>query len=108
MIDVWMAHAYRHPLIRRQFYRQLFWMVIAALVPGNEWMSVFGGVLGALLAAMCIGKSAFHSKMRTHAMAAFATLIVAVAVWMAIDGSQIYQEHASQEASYQIADVHAK
>ena len=108
VIDVWMAHAYRHPLIRRQFYRQLFWMVIAALVPGNEWMSVFGGVLGALLAAMCIGKSAFHSKMRTHAMAAFATLIVAVAVWMAIDGSQIYQEHASLEASYQIADVHAK
>ena len=41
-------------------------------------------------------------------MAAFATLIVAVAVWMAIDGSQIYQEHASLEASYQIADVHAK
>lgn len=87
LLDVWASRAYRHPFIRRQLLRQLFWMITALLVT-QAWVSVLGGVLGGLLAAMCCGRGSFHQEMRPHAYAAFAVLIALVSIWMALFGQQ--------------------
>lgn len=82
LLDIWIARAYRHPLIRHQLYRQLFWVVVALVLSNGAWVAVFGGILGALLTALCCGRGSFQRNVRRHAFAAVAVLIAAVGIWI--------------------------
>lgn len=96
LLDIWMARAYRHPLIRRQLLRQLFWIVVAVVLNNGAWITIFGGVLGALLSALCCGKGSFQRNVRRHAFAAVAALVTVVGIWMATSAGewQAVWEHA--------------
>lgn len=88
IFDVGLVHAYRHPLIQHQLLRQLFWVVIALLVPGNDWIPLFGGLLGGLLGAFCFGAGSFQRNLRRHAWTAIVALLTIISIWMIYTGNE--------------------
>ena len=87
IFDVGLIRAYRHPLIRRQMFRHTFWIMAALLVPGNEWIVIFGGILGGLLTSLCFS-GFFQQQLRRHAIAAIAALLAVVSIWMVFDHNE--------------------